>query len=157
MLAAPPVPTPPQSACMFHKICLYFMKMQKNAPVVAKNPLDKVIINDNLSDINWEIRFYNTKVEADTLEFPPSILANLLHILEMIEELGPNLGLPYTKPLGKGLFEIRSKGKEGIGRSLFCTIRDRKVIILHSFIKKTSKIPRRELTVARHRMQEVKQ
>jgi len=39
----------------------------------------------------------------------------------MIEEFGPALGSPYTKALKDGLFEIRAKGKEGIGRSFFCT------------------------------------
>jgi len=45
--------------------------------------------------MNWEITFYNTKVEAQTLDFPSGILANFLHIAEMIEHLGPNLGKPY--------------------------------------------------------------
>jgi hypothetical protein len=30
----------------------------------------------------------------------------------MVEEFGPSLGLPYTKALGEGLFEIRAKGKD---------------------------------------------
>jgi phage-related protein len=56
-----------------------------------------------------------------------------------------------------GLFEIRAKGKEGIGRSLFCTIKDREIIILHSFIKKSQKTPKKEIDLARKRMKEVKQ
>ncbi len=82
-------------------------------------------------------------------------MANLVHIFEMIEESGPNLGLPYTKALDQGLFEIRSKGKEGIGRSLFCIVKDNKIIILHSFIKKTNKIPKNELDIAKKRLKEV--
>ena len=38
--------------------------------------------------MNWKITFYNDKVEAKTLAFPSGILANFLHIAEMIEELG---------------------------------------------------------------------
>jgi hypothetical protein len=38
--------------------------------------------------MNWKITFYNDKVEAKTLVFPSGILANFLHIAEMIEELG---------------------------------------------------------------------
>ncbi|MFW8600346.1 type II toxin-antitoxin system RelE/ParE family toxin [Desulfobacterota bacterium M19] len=41
--------------------------------------------------------------------FPKVILANFLHIAEMVEEFGPALGLPYIKAMGGGLFEIRSK------------------------------------------------
>ncbi len=74
----------------------------------------------------------------------------------MIAEFGPALGLPYTKAIGEGLFEIRAKGKEGIGRSFFCTVKDKEIIILHSFIKKSQKIPKKELTTARKRLKEVK-
>jgi phage-related protein len=79
--------------------------------------------------MKWQITFYNEKVEQETLNFPPGILANFLHIAEMIEELGPRLGKPYTASMGGGLFEIRAKGKEGIGRSLFCMLKGREVII----------------------------
>ena len=37
-------------------------------------------------------------------------LANFLHITEMMEEIGPALGHPYTRPLKQGLFEIRARG-----------------------------------------------
>lgn len=106
--------------------------------------------------MQWKITFYNRKVEAETLAFPSSIQANFLRIAEMIETLGPDLGKPYTAPLGAGLFEIRAKGKEGIGRSLFCTMKGNEVVILHSFIKKTQKTPQQALALARKRMKEVK-
>ncbi len=62
--------------------------------------------------MGWEITFFSAKIEAQTLRFPVGVLANFLHIAEMIEELGPNLGKPYVGSLGSGLFEIRAKGKE---------------------------------------------
>lgn len=106
--------------------------------------------------MKWQITFYNEKVEQETLNFPPGILANFLHIAEMIEEFGSALGKPYTTPMGGGLFEIRSKGKEGIGRSLYCMIRGQEIIILHSFIKKSPKTPKKELNLAKKRMKEIK-
>jgi len=51
--------------------------------------------------------------------------------------------------------EIRAKGREGIGRSIFCSVRDRKLIILHSFVKKTQKIPQKEMDKALKRLKEV--
>jgi len=72
--------------------------------------------------------------EKQTLAFPKGILADFLRVVELIEEFGPAIGRPYTAPLGKGLFEIRAKGREGIGRSIFCSVRDRKLIILHSVV-----------------------
>ncbi len=106
--------------------------------------------------MNWHITFHSDKVEQATLSFPSGILANFLHIAEMIEKFGPALGLPYTKAMGEGLFEIRAKGKEGIGRSFFCTVKGKEIVILHSFIKKSQKSPKRELATARKRLKEVK-
>ncbi len=83
--------------------------------------------------MEWHISFYNQKVEVETLSFPKGILANFLHIAEMIEEFLSALGLAYTKSLGNGLFEIRAKGTEGIGRSFFCTVKNQEVIILYTF------------------------
>ena len=89
------------------------------------------------------------------LAFPAGILANFLYILEMIEDFGPALGKPHTAPMGNGLFEIRAKGKEGIGRAFFCTLKGQEIIILHSFIKKTQQTPRKEIEKARRRLQEL--
>ena len=104
----------------------------------------------------WKITFYSEKVEKETLAFPTGVLANLLHIMEMMEELGPNLGKPHTSSMGDGLFEIRAKGKEGIGRSLFCVVLDKEIVVLHSFIKKSQKTPKKALDKARKRLKELK-
>lgn len=105
--------------------------------------------------MKWQILFYSDKVEKETLEFPDKILAKLLHIFEMIQSSGPNLGMPYTDSLGDGLFEVRAKGQEGIGRSLFCYTNGKVIIILHSFIKKTQKTPKKELEIALTRKKEI--
>ncbi len=73
----------------------------------------------------------------------------------MIEELGPNLGKPHTASMGGGLFEIRAKGKEGIGRSFFAIVVNNEIVILHSFIKKSQKTPKKELEKARKRLKEI--
>lgn len=106
--------------------------------------------------MNWKITFYNEKVKKQILSFPIGTQTNLTYILELIIELGPNLGRPHTAPLGKGLFEIRAKGKEGISRSFFCTVQNNEVVILHSIIKKNRKAPKKDLDLATRRMKEIK-
>ncbi len=64
--------------------------------------------------------------------------------------------MPFTRSMGNGLFEIRAKGKEGIGRAFFCTIVGNNVIILHAFIKKSKKTPKKELRIALQRLEEVR-
>ena len=70
--------------------------------------------------------------------------------------MAPNLGEPHTKPFGNGLFELRLKGAEGIARVFFCTVVGRRIVMLHSFVKKTNKTPLRELEIAESRLKEIK-
>jgi len=69
---------------------------------------------------------------------------------------GSNLGLPHTKSLSNGLFELRLKSKEGIGRVFYCTKVGKNIIMLHSFVKKTDKIPKKEMEIALKRLKEAK-
>ena len=70
---------------------------------------------------------------------------------------GSNLGLPHTKSLNDGLFELRLKSKEGISRVFYCTKVGKNIVMLHSFVKKSQKIPKKEMDVARKRLKEVKE
>ena len=103
----------------------------------------------------WTITFYSTRVERETLALPPGILASFLRIAELIEEFGPDLGRPHTAPLGRGLFEIRANGREGIARSVFCTVKDQEIVVLTTVIKKGNRIPKRQMETAQKRMKEV--
>jgi len=69
---------------------------------------------------------------------------------------GPDLGMPHTRAMGKGLFELRMKSTEGIGRVLFCTLSGCRIVMLHAFIKKSAKTPAKELKTTRGRLKEVK-
>ena len=73
-----------------------------------------------------------------------------------MEAHGADLRLPHSRAMGDGLFELRCKNVEGIGRTFYCTMIGRKIVILHSFIKKTQETPDRELKTARKRLKEVK-
>lgn len=116
------------------------------------------IIYDKFVDKNmkWKIDLY-AGVEEDILAMPPKIQARMIKLLELIEEHGAQLGPPHTESMGDGLFEIRAKAKEGIGRGLFCYMRGKHVYILRAFIKKTQKTPKKEIELARDRMKEVKE
>jgi len=104
--------------------------------------------------LSWTVDLYEG-VEDAILSMPPKIQARLIKMLELIEVHGANLGEPHTKSLGDGLFEIRAKAAEGIGRGLFCYQRGAHIIVLHAFVKKSSKTPRKELKLAQERMKEV--
>jgi len=105
--------------------------------------------------MSWTIEFFDRNVEAETFALPTKILAKMLHIFELIEIAGAQLGEPYTKPLGDGLFEVRAKAKEGIGRSIYCYQKGEKIIILHTFVKKDQKTPKRDLEIALKHKKEI--
>ena len=105
--------------------------------------------------MEWQIKYYNQKLEEDILNLPDGLLARYLRLTDLMCEFGSNLGMPHTKALNGGLFELRVKGQEGIARVFFCTKIGKKIIMLHSFVKKSQKTPKKELRIANSRMSEV--
>ena len=107
--------------------------------------------------MEWSIEYYSTKVEESVLNLPEGLLARYLRLTDLMIEFGPNLGMPHTKPIQDGLFELRIKSKEGIARIFYCTIINKRIKMLHLFIKKSQKIPPKELKIALSRLKEVKE
>ena len=104
----------------------------------------------------WDIPYHDEGLQATVLALPRGLLARYLHLTDRMLEYGPELGMPHTRPLGGGLFELRLKAQEGIGRVFYCTLVGRRIVMLHQFVKKTEKTPPRELAVARKRVKEWK-
>jgi phage-related protein len=104
----------------------------------------------------WKIEYYSERVEQQVLAMPDGLLARYLRLLDLMEEFGPDLGMPHTRAMGEGLLELRVKGKEGIAKVFYYTVVEQRIVVLHSFIKKSQKTPRRELETARRRLKEVK-
>ena len=79
--------------------------------------------------------------------------ASYLRLLESPEEFGPfELGMPYVRPLQHALWEMRMRGRDGIARGIYVTQKGRRIVILHVFVKKTQKTPRKALETARKRL-----
>jgi len=82
-------------------------------------------------------------------------VARFIRYAERMEFYGPDLGMPHTRAMGDGLFELRLRAREGIARIFYCTRGGHRIVMLHQFIKKTEKTPAKELLVARKRMKEI--
>ena len=106
--------------------------------------------------MDYEIEYYSEEVEEQILALPDALAARYVVLTRRMAALGANLGPPHTDSFGDGLFELRLKAAEGIARVFFCTLVGRRIMMLHSFIKKSQKTPPREIEVARKRMKEVK-
>ena len=105
--------------------------------------------------MRYSIEYFHPRVLAEIESWPADILADYARIAELLMEHGPNLRLPHSRALGESLFELRPRGKPGIGRALYCFLIGQRAVVLHAFVKKSQKTPDRELRVARKRMKEV--
>ena len=106
--------------------------------------------------MSWRVTFYSSALQNEILQLPAGFVARFLRYAERMEIYGPNLGMPHTRAMGEGLFELRLKAAEGITRVFYCTLIGRRIMMLHQFVKKSEKTPRNELEIARRRMKETK-
>lgn len=106
--------------------------------------------------MSYSIHYYSDAVQANIMALPDTLQARYAALTRRMVEAGPNLGEPHTKPFGGGLLELRLKGAEGIARVFYCTLVGRRIVMLHSFVKKTDKTPPAERRIAETRLKEVK-
>ncbi|MFH0787417.1 MAG: type II toxin-antitoxin system RelE/ParE family toxin [Pseudomonadota bacterium] len=103
----------------------------------------------------YTIEYFHSRVKAEIEKWPDGLLADFARIVELLMEFGPNLSMPHSRALGNGLFELRPRGREGIGRAFYCFVAGQRVVILHAFVKKTQATPEQEIRIARRRIKGV--
>lgn len=104
--------------------------------------------------MNWAITYYSESLQQEILAMPAGFLGRYLRYSDRMEAFGPDLGMPHTRAIGEGLFELRLKAEEGMARVFYCTMVGKKIVMLHQFRKKTDNTPLRERETARRRMRE---
>ena len=106
--------------------------------------------------MEWRVEVLNQSVLEELDALSPDMRAKLDHIVRMIEELGLHqVREPYIKPLRDKLWEMRIKGRDGIARAIYVTVKERRIVILHAFVKKTRKTPATAIRTALSRMREL--
>lgn len=75
-------------------------------------------------------------------------LGKIEDIINGLRIYGTNLGMPYIRRINNGIWEMRPLRN----RILFFCFKDEKIVLLHYFIKKTNKTPRREIEKAINEM-----
>ena len=104
----------------------------------------------------WRVEILNQTVMEELESLPVDMRAKLDHIVRLIQEFGLNqVHEPYVKSIRGKLWEMRLTGRDGIARALYVTAKDRRIVILHAFHKKTRKIPKKAVETALSRMKEV--
>ena len=105
--------------------------------------------------MNYTVEYFHARVKAEIESWPDGILADYARMVELLMEFGPNLRMPHSRAMGGGLFELRPRGREGIGRVFYGFVVSQRVVILHAFVKKTQDTREQDLRIARKRMQEM--
>lgn len=96
-----------------------------------------------------EIRNFTTDIDKFLDSLEEATRNKIAQLFDMLEMFGSEIGMPYSKSLGEGLFELRASGKIPV-RIIYCFYEGR-AILLHAFVKKTYKISIKDLSLARKR------
>ncbi len=106
--------------------------------------------------MKWRAETLDARVDAELELLEPSLKARFLHICELLETFGPHeVGLPHVRFLVEKLWEIRMKGRSGIARAIYVTVANRRIVVVHAFVKKTQKTPRVAIETALDRAKEL--
>lgn len=75
--------------------------------------------------------------------------ARFFRLLYLLEQNGSELREPYSKLLTDGVFELRVQQGNNIARVLYFFMVGQKIIITNGFVKKTQKVPKKEIELAK--------
>jgi len=105
----------------------------------------------------WKVELYEKDIEKflDSLSIKERI--KVLRNIGLLERFGLNLRKPYVISLKiKGLKELRIVISRKMIRLLFFYFKEKIIVILHGFVKKTQKTPAKKIKIALQRMQKYK-
>jgi phage-related protein len=116
----------------------------------------RLIAEKIYSGVTWSFVFVSAEAQAELDALPLDVRASFERIVRLVQALGlERVREPYIKHIEGPIWEMRLRGRDGIARALYVTATGRRVVILRVFTKKTQKMPRREIELARLRAKEV--
>lgn len=106
--------------------------------------------------MSWHVEILDHRVVKELEALAQHVRQRFLRIAGLIEQHGiAAMHEPYVKHLEGKLWEMRMKGKDEIARAIYVTAKGERVVVVHSFAKKTQKTPQAALEIARQRAKEV--
>jgi phage-related protein len=105
----------------------------------------------------WTVHTLNSSVNQELEALPTDMRSRFVRVSGLLEQFGPqDVGMPHIKSLGDKFWEIRVSGRDGIGRGIYIYASEKRIIVLHVFIKKTQKTPLTALEIATRRAKQAK-
>ena len=106
--------------------------------------------------MEWTVVYLNDEVRAEIEALAVELRSKFQRIVELVRSKGlERVREPYIKHLEDKLWEMRLIGRDNIARVIYVAASGRRVVVLHAFIKKSDKTPRRALEIARSRAKDV--
>ncbi|UFS63636.1 type II toxin-antitoxin system RelE/ParE family toxin [Sulfurimonas sp. HSL-3221] len=110
--------------------------------------------------MEWKVEFYTDEkgakpVKEWMLGLEASARSALMRNVDLLERMGLGIREPYVKYLEEKLYEVRAKDRSGIYRVIYFAHTGKRFVLLHGFVKKTQKTPRKEIEIAKQRMREM--
>ena len=105
----------------------------------------------------WTIEYYtDVRGRSPIDEFLSSLSARdeakVAHVIGLLAEFGLRLRMPYARHVEGKLWELRIRSSGKAYRVLYFAYTGRRFVLLHGFLKKSRKTPRRELETAKRRL-----
>jgi len=103
----------------------------------------------------WNVLFFETaRGERIVFKFIESLqkpaISKISHYIDILEQRGPLLSMPYSKKLTNNIFELRIRGREEV-RIFYSYVGD-DIYLLHAYLKKSQKTPANEIKTAENRL-----
>ena len=104
--------------------------------------------------MNFTVEFYytsdgNSPIEEFLSSLDIKMRAKIVRLMEVLEEKGTALRMPYSEHLDDGIFELRCKLGSNITRSLYFFYNNGRIIFTNGFVKKSQKTPKNVITLAK--------
>ena len=93
-----------------------------------------------------EVRIFDKVLEEFIQSLEKPTFARVLRTIGLLKTFGSKLGMPHTKKVVARIFELRVRGEQNV-RILY-TFHKTKAVLLHGFVKKSNKIPNKEVKIA---------
>jgi len=103
----------------------------------------------------WKVEFYEDQRGLEPVSdffdhLDEATLNKVFRVIDILVKNGPMTMMPYSKRINTKIFELRTSGKKPI--RLLYSMCNNKYVLLHVFVKKTNKLPQKDLLLAEKRL-----
>jgi phage-related protein len=96
-----------------------------------------------------QVEFFTSSIYENIKVLDLETRDHATHLIDILRDYGAGIRMPYSKPIGDGIFELRALGKTNL-RFLYCFHKD-SAIILHFVLKKQNKLNPKDILLAKRR------